>query len=52
MGLITFVVSGISGISLGKIFKSVAPFWVAPIVAVLLVIAFPQLVLFLPQAMS
>lgn len=52
VGLITFVVSGISGISLGKIFKSVAPFWLALIVAVLLVIAFPQLVLFLPQAMT
>ncbi|WP_165492179.1 TRAP transporter large permease [Egibacter rhizosphaerae] len=51
VGLVTFVVGGISDIPLGKIFKAVAPFWLALIAAVLLVIAFPDIVLFLPGLM-
>jgi tripartite ATP-independent transporter DctM subunit len=51
VGLITFVVSGITGIPVGKVFRSVAPFWLGLVVAVALAVAFPDLVMFLPDLM-
>lgn len=52
VGLVSFVVSGITGISIGKVFRGVAPFWIALTIAVLLTAAFPEIVLFLPSLMN
>lgn len=52
VGLISFVVSGITDIPVGKVFRRVTPFWLTLAFAIVLVIAFPQLVLFLPQLMA
>lgn len=43
VGLITFVVSGITRIPLESVFRGVTPFWIALAVAVMLVIMFPQI---------
>ncbi|NDL55578.1 TRAP transporter large permease [Phytoactinopolyspora mesophila] len=51
IGLITFVVSGLTGISLGKVFRGLVPFWLTLCVAIAVVIAFPALATWLPSAM-
>jgi tripartite ATP-independent transporter DctM subunit len=51
IGLIAFVVSGITGIPLGKVFRGLAPFWAALCVAILILIAFPRLATWLPDLM-
>lgn len=51
VGLITFVVSRLSGVPLGKVFRGLTPFWLALCVAIGLVIAFPWLATWLPGAM-
>lgn len=51
VGLITFVVSGLTGISLREVFRGLTPFWLALCVAILLVIAFPSLATWLPDLM-
>jgi tripartite ATP-independent transporter DctM subunit len=51
IGLITFVVSGLTGISLGKVFRGLTPFWFTLCVAIVLVIAFPAIATWLPEAM-
>ena len=52
LGLNVFVVKGISdGVPMNEIFKGVLPFWGAMLVCAALLIAFPQLALFLPNAM-
>lgn len=48
-GLILFVLSGLTGVPLQKIFKSVIPFFVALIVLLAVLILFPEVVLFLPR---
>jgi TRAP-type C4-dicarboxylate transport system permease large subunit len=52
IGLIAFVVSGITGIPLGKVFRGLTPFWGALCVAIVLVIAFPGLATWLPDLMQ
>lgn len=49
VGLITFVVSGITGIKLEKVFRGVTPFWFTLALAIILVIAFPEIATFLPD---
>mgnify|MGYP002641981243 CR=1 FL=1 len=52
LGLNVFVVKGISdGVPMGDIFKGIVPFWIAMLVCAALLIAFPQIALFLPQTM-
>ncbi|QSB16616.1 TRAP transporter large permease [Natronosporangium hydrolyticum] len=51
VGLITFMVSKLTGVPLGKVFRGVAPFWATLCVAILLVITFPWLATWLPGAM-
>lgn len=51
VGLIAYVVSSISKVPVARVFRSVAPFWVGLIVAVALAVAFPQIVMFLPELM-
>jgi tripartite ATP-independent transporter DctM subunit len=51
IGLITFVVSGLTGVSLGKVFRGLTPFWFTLCLAIALVIAFPWIATWLPDAM-
>ncbi|MFA9430249.1 TRAP transporter large permease [Egicoccus sp. AB-alg2] len=51
IGLITFVVSGLTGISLSKVFRGLTPFWLALCAAILLVITFPAIATWLPELM-
>lgn len=52
LGLNVFVVKGIAeGVSMGDIFKGVLPFWAAMAVCAALLIAFPEIALFLPKTM-
>lgn len=52
LGLNVFVVKGISdGVPMNEIFKGVLPFWGAMLVCAALLIAFPQIALFLPETM-
>ena len=52
LGLNVFVVKGISGgVPMADIFKGVLPFWGAMMVCAILLIAFPEIALFLPKTM-
>lgn len=52
VGLNVFVVRAVSnGVPLTTIFKGVLPFWLAMVVAIILLIIFPQITLFIPNAM-
>lgn len=48
-GLLLFVMSGLSGVPLGEIFREIPPFVVAMLGIVLLVTFFPELALWLPR---
>ncbi len=52
VGIIVYVVSGIADVNVGRVFRSVVPFWVALIAAVALVVAFPEIIMFLPDLMG
>lgn len=52
VGLITFVVAGVTKIPLGTVFRGIFPFVIALSVAILLVIAFPGLATWLPGLMG
>jgi TRAP-type C4-dicarboxylate transport system permease large subunit len=59
MGLITppvgmnvFIIKGISGVSIGKIFRGVIPHLIADALQVICLIIFPQIVMFLPNLMD
>ena len=59
MGLITppvgmnvFIIKGISGVPIKKIFKGVYPHLVADAIQVAILIAFPQIIMFLPDMMN
>jgi len=52
VGLNVFVVKGIAkDVPMVEIFKGVGPFWLAMVVCLLLIVAFPQIALTIPQAM-
>jgi TRAP-type C4-dicarboxylate transport system permease large subunit len=47
-----FVVKGlVPEVSLATVFKGILPFWIAMAVAVIVLVAFPQIALFLPNTM-
>lgn len=48
IGLNVYIIQGVSGESMGTVFKGVAPFLVADVCHVAVLIAIPQLTLFLP----
>jgi tripartite ATP-independent transporter DctM subunit len=52
VGLLSFIVSGLTGVPLNKVYAGVTPFWLALILAISLVIIFPEIVLFLPRLMK
>jgi TRAP-type C4-dicarboxylate transport system permease large subunit len=52
LGLNVFVVKGIAeGVPMSEIFKGILPFWAAMLVCAMLLIAFPQIALVLPETM-
>ncbi len=52
VGINVFVVKGIApDIPLTTIFRGVLPFWIAMILCLALIVAFPQIALFIPQTM-
>lgn len=51
VGLLTFVVSGITKIPLGHVYRAVTPFWITLILAIFLVIFFPPIATVLPDLM-
>ena len=52
VGLNVFIIKGISGVPIGTIFRGVFPHLVADALQVAFLIAFPQIVLFLPSMMD
>ena len=52
VGLNVFVVKGVeSHVPLGQIYRGILPFWLAMGVCVMLLVAFPEIALFLPNTM-
>lgn len=52
VGLNVFIVKSVAPqVALGQIFRGVAPFWLAMLVALAILVAFPQLSLYLPSKM-
>ena len=51
IGLVTFLVSGLTKIPLGTVFRGLTPFWATLIIAIFLVITFPQIATWLPALM-
>ncbi len=52
LGLNVFVVKGIAeGVPMGEIFRGIIPFWGAMLICAALLIAFPEIALFLPETM-
>lgn len=52
VGINVYVVKGIAGdIPMAQIFRGIIPFWVAMAICIAILIAFPQLALFLPNSM-
>jgi tripartite ATP-independent transporter DctM subunit len=52
VGVNVFVVKGVApDVTLEKIFRGIWPFWLAMLIALMILIAFPQIALFLPQRM-
>ena len=51
VGMDAFVLSGAINVPVSKVFKSVFPFLIAEVVCIALLIAFPQIVLWLPSTM-
>lgn len=52
IGLIAFVVSGITSIPLARVFRGLTPFWLALCLAIALVILFPAIATWLPGLMT
>jgi C4-dicarboxylate transporter DctM subunit len=53
IGMNVFAISGVAkDVPLGTIFKGIMPFWIAMMVAIAILIAFPQLALFLPNLLK
>ena len=51
VGLNVFVLKGVVGdVSTGTIFRGVTPFWIAGIIRLVILVAFPAVVLFLPNS--
>jgi tripartite ATP-independent transporter DctM subunit len=52
VGINVFIVKSVApGVPLGTIFRGVAPFWLTMLVALAILLAFPQITLFLPDTM-
>ena len=51
VGMNVFVVKSVSDISMGEIYRGIMPFWLAMLVCLMIIIAWPQLSLYLPFTM-
>jgi TRAP-type C4-dicarboxylate transport system permease large subunit len=51
VGLDVFVLSGAINVPLNTIFRGVAPYLLAMVICIVLLVLFPQIVLFLPSTM-
>jgi len=51
VGINCYILSAVSGVPVGTIFRGVWPFCVAIIICIVLITIFPQIALFLPGAM-
>jgi tripartite ATP-independent transporter DctM subunit len=52
VGMNVFVIKGISDAPIGTIFRGIAPFLMADVIQVILLVLFPQIVLLLPDLMT
>ena len=52
VGLNVYIIKGISGLPMGTVFRGVIPFIIADICHVALIMAYPQISLFLPNLMN
>lgn len=52
VGLNVFIIKGISGVPIGTIFRGVVPHLIADALQVIVLIVFPQIVMFLPNLMD
>jgi tripartite ATP-independent transporter DctM subunit len=52
VGLLSFIVSGLTNVPLNRVYAGVTPFWIALMVAISLVIVFPDIALLLPRMMK
>jgi len=53
IGMNVFAISGVAkGVPLSTIFRGIMPFWIAMVVAIAILIAFPQIALFLPNLLK
>ena len=52
VGLNVYIIQGITGEPMGTIFRGVIPFIIADVCQIIVLIAFPQITLFLPSLMS
>ena len=53
IGMNVFAISGVAkDVPLGTIFRGIMPFWIAMMVAIAILIAFPQIALFLPNLLK
>jgi TRAP-type C4-dicarboxylate transport system permease large subunit len=52
VGVNVFIVKSVApGVSLGTVFRGVIPFWLAMLATLIILMIFPQIVLFLPNTM-
>jgi tripartite ATP-independent transporter DctM subunit len=51
VGMDAFVLSGVTGIPLGTIFRGAVPFLIAMLICIIILTIFPQIALFLPSTM-
>jgi C4-dicarboxylate transporter DctM subunit len=51
VGMDAFVLSGITGIPLGTVFRGAVPFLIAVVICIIILAIFPQIALFLPSTM-
>ena len=53
VGVNVFVLSGVArGIPMNTIFRGILPFWLAMLVCIILLVIFPEIVMFLPNSMN
>jgi TRAP-type C4-dicarboxylate transport system permease large subunit len=52
VGLNVFIIKGITNVPMETVFKGVFPFLIADFLQIVLMIAFPQIILFLPNLMN
>ena len=51
VGMVAYVINGVTGVPLDEVFRGCVPFVIAMCIMIILLIAFPQIALFLPHLM-